>query len=170
MAYTSFKELSKERFSVRQFNPDRPVEPEKLAELLESITIAPTAANMQPQRIKILQTPEELAKADEISRCRYGAPLAFLVCYDSTGTIKHAALDAGVIDSSIITTHLMLQAWELGLGSVWCLAFDPDIARKVLNLPDNIVPVAFLPVGYAAEGAAPHPFHTTSKPIEDLLL
>ncbi|MDR0936869.1 MAG: nitroreductase family protein [Oscillospiraceae bacterium] len=170
MAYTTFAELAKERYSVRQFDSSKPVEAEKLAAILEAVTIAPTAANMQPQKVKVLQTPEELALADQISQCRYGAPLAFLICYDSSGTIKHSGLDAGVIDCSIITTHMMLEAWEQGLGSVWCLAFDPDKAREVLGLPQNIVPVAFLPVGYAAEGAAPHPFHTTSKPLADLLL
>ncbi|MDR0861273.1 MAG: nitroreductase family protein [Oscillospiraceae bacterium] len=170
MSYTSFIELAKERFSVRQFDPSRPVEPEKLEAILEAMKIAPTAANMQPQKVKVLQTAEELAQADEISRCRYGAPLAFLICYDSSGTIKRPGLDAGVIDCSIVTTHMMLEAWELGLGSCWCLAFDADKARSVLGLPENIVPVAFLPVGYAAEGAAPHPFHTTYKALDDLLL
>jgi nitroreductase len=163
-------ELAKDRFSVRQFDPSKPVEPEKLDVLLEAIKIAPTAANMQPQKVKVFQTAEELAQADIISRCRYGAPLAFLICYDSSGTIKRGGLDAGVIDDSIITTHLMLAAWELGLGSCWCLAFDADKAHEVLGLPENIVPVAFLPVGYAADGAAPHPFHTTFKPLDDLLL
>ncbi|MDR3309931.1 MAG: nitroreductase family protein [Oscillospiraceae bacterium] len=166
----SFTDLAKERFSVRQFNPDKPVEQEKLDAILEMVTVAPTAANMQPQLVKVLQTPEELAQADVISRCRYGAPLAFLICYNNSVTIKRAGLDAGVIDCSIITTHMMLQAWELGLGSCWCLAFDADKARETFGLAENIVPVAFLPVGYAAEGAAPHPFHTTTKPLADLLL
>jgi nitroreductase len=163
-------DLAKDRYSVRQFDPTRPVEQEKLDVLLEAIKIAPTAANMQPQKVKVFQSPEELAKADIISPCRYGAPLAFLICYDSSGTIKRPGLDAGVIDCSIVTTHIMLAAWELGLGSCWCLAFDADKARAELGLPENIVPVAFLPVGYAAEGAAPHPFHTTYKPMSDLLL
>ncbi|MDR0906889.1 MAG: nitroreductase family protein [Oscillospiraceae bacterium] len=166
----SFTELSKERFSVRQFNPDKPVEKEKLDAILEQVLIAPTAANMQPQLVKVLQTPEEIAKADIISRCRYGAPLAFLICYDKSKTIKHSEFDAGIIDCSIVTTHMMLQAWELGLGSVWCLAFDAAKAREELGLSENIVPVAFLPVGYAADGVEPHPFHTTTKPLEDLLI
>jgi nitroreductase len=65
---------------------------------------------------------------------------------------------------------MMLQAGELGLGSVWCLAFDAAKAREELGLSENIVPVAFLPVGYAADGVAPHPFHTTTKPLADMLL
>ncbi|MDR3149340.1 MAG: nitroreductase family protein [Oscillospiraceae bacterium] len=166
----AFLDLAKERFSVRQFNPDKPVEKEKIDAILESAVIAPTAANMQPHKIKVLQTAEEIAMADQISPCRYGAPLAFLICYDKANTIKRDPLDAGVIDCSIVTTHMMLEAWDLGLGSVWCLAFDAAKAAEVLKLPDNIVPVAFLPVGYAADGAVPHEFHTTYKPLSDLLL
>ncbi|MDR2530160.1 MAG: nitroreductase family protein [Oscillospiraceae bacterium] len=166
----TFLELAKERYSTRGFKPDIPVEREKLDAILESAVIAPTAANMQPHRIKVLQTPEELAIADAISPCRYNAPLAFLICYDSAHTIKREPLDAGVIDASIVTTHMMLEAWELGLGSVWCLAFDPEKATELLKLPPNIVPVAFLPVGYAADGVEPHVFHSTSKPLNELLL
>ena len=166
----SFKQLAQDRFTVRKFDPDRPVEREKLDEVLEMVKLAPTAANMQPQLIKIFQTPEELAIADQISRCRYGSPLATLVCYDSSKTIKHANLDAGVIDCSIIATHMMLRACEIGLGSCWAIGFDPDKARELLDLPEHIVPVVFLPIGYAAEGVEPHTFHTATKELDEMLL
>jgi len=166
----SFKELAKERFTVRQFDSNRPVEQEKIDEILEQIMVAPTAANMQPQKIKMFQTPDELAIAGQISRCLYGSPLAFLICYDNSGTIKHANLDAGVCDSCIIATHMMLRATELGLGSCWAIGFDPAKARELLNLPENIVPVVFMPIGYAADGVTPHTFHETTKPIDALML
>jgi len=166
----SFNELAKERFSVRGFNSAKPVEKEKVDKILEMIIAAPTAANFQPQKVKVFQTPEELEIAGKISPCLYGAPLAFLICYDNSKTIKREGLDSGVIDGSIVTTHMMLQAWELGLGSCWCLAFDGAKAKELLNLPDNIVPVAFLPVGYAADGTQLHPFHSTTKPLSELLL
>ena len=166
----SFKQLSQDRFTVRKFDSDRTVEREKLAEVLEQVQLAPTAANMQPQLIKIFETPEELAIADQISRCRYGSPLAVLVCYDSSKTIKHANLDAGVIDCSIIATHMMLRACELGLGSCWAIGFDPDKARELLNLPEHIVPVVFMPIGYAAADCTPNPKHSETKPLAEMLL
>ena len=58
-----FEKLSAERYSLRKYS-DRPVEPEKLALILEAGRNAPTAHNLQPQRIFVIQSPEALEKAD----------------------------------------------------------------------------------------------------------
>jgi nitroreductase len=152
----SFQELSAARYSVRKFK-SLPVEGEKLTRILEPGRLAPPAHNAPPQRIKVITAPEELAMVDQCTPCRFGAPLVLLICYDKTACWKRhfdGAL-SGEVDAGIVTTHLMFAAQELGLGSVWVMHFDPAKAVALFGLPETVVPVAMLPLGYPAEDAAP---------------
>ena len=103
----TFLELAKTRYSVRTFK-SQPIEPEKLAQILEVGRVAPTACNNQPQRIKVITDPADLAKADECTPCRFNAPALLLVCYDRTACWerKFDGADSGEVDASIVTTHL----------------------------------------------------------------
>ena len=46
---------------------------------------------------------------------------------------------------------MMLQATELGLGTVWVCYFKPDVLRKEFTLPDNLEPINILVIGYSDE-------------------
>jgi len=166
----TFAALASGRFSVRQFTA-APVAPEKVEALKEMIRIAPTAANMQPHRVKVITSPEDLAKIDECSPCRYEAPLVLLVCYDRTGDWVRPFDDArsGLIDASVVATHLMLLATDLGLGTTWVMWFDPEVLRELFALPPEFEPVAILPIGYPVPDADISGMHYESKPLEDLL-
>ncbi|MEM5775095.1 MAG: nitroreductase family protein [Anaerolineaceae bacterium] len=72
----------------------------------------------------------------------------------------------GMVDAAIAFDHLILMAAELGLGTCWLASFDPEAARQVLSLPDNLTPVLFTPLGYPA--AAPLP--KRRKSIEELVV
>ena len=167
----TFMELAKARYSVRSYKP-KPIEPEKLTQILEAGRIAPTACNNQPQRIKVITDPAELAKVDECTPCRFGAPAVLLVCYDKTVCWKRKfdGAGSGEVDASIVTTHLMLAAYELGLGACWVMHFDPVKTVELFTLPENIIPVAFLPIGYPADDAAPIDFHYQRVELEDICL
>lgn len=56
----------------------------------------------------------------------------------------------GDIDAAILTDHMMLEATELGLGTVWVCYFQPDVIRKEFDLPDNLEPTP-LYMGYPRE-------------------
>jgi len=168
----TFLELAAARYSVRSFSA-KAVEDEKLAQILEAGRIAPTACNNQPQRVKVISGDAELRKVDLCTPCRYGAPLVLLVCYDRTVCWRHPSDDSlisGEIDASIVTTHLMLAAKDAGLDSCWVMKFERDKAAEVFALPQNIVPVAMLPTGYPAEGAAPSDRHGSKNTLEEFLL
>lgn len=152
----NFLELAKKRYSSRKYKSER-VEEEKLLKILEAGRIAPTAKNAQPQRLIVVQKQEGLDKLNKGANI-YGAPLAIIICTDINETWKRP-FDGKVvtdIDASIITDHMMLQAEELGLGSVWICYFDPKVIKKEFNIPDNIEPINILAVGYA-EGEAKSP-------------
>jgi nitroreductase len=59
------------------------------------------------------------------------------------------------VDVAIVMDHLILAATDLGLGTCWIGAFDPDAAREVLGLPEGVEPVAFTPLGYPADEPRP---------------
>jgi len=166
-----FLELMKERYSVRSFKT-QPIDEEKLAHVLEAGRIAPTACNNQPQRIMVITGPSELANVDKCTPCRFNAPAVLLVCYDKTECWKRSFDGAisGQVDASIVTTHMMLAAQEEGLGSCWVMYFDPAKTVKLFDLPENIVPVAMMPIGYPAEDAAPADLHYQRTTLEEILL
>ena len=164
----NFTNLAEERYSVRKFS-EKPVEKEKLDLVLQAGRLAPTACNNQPQRILVIEGAPALEKLKSCTRYCFGAPLARLVCYDNTVSWKRSCdgKDSGDVDASIVTTHLMLQAADLGLGTTWVGSFDPEAVRKEFSLPEKLVPVALLPMGYAAEDAAPAQPHFNRKPIDE---
>jgi nitroreductase len=167
-----FKELAAARYSVRQFK-DKPVEQDKLDLILEAARIAPTGANKQPQRILLVSGAKELEKVDACTPCRFGAPLVFIICYDSDACWvrqKYDGAKSGEVDAGIVTTHMMLQAADAGLGTTWVMHFDPAKTREEFALPSHIIPVAFLPTGYPADDAQPAGFHSQRYPLDKLLL
>jgi nitroreductase len=167
----SFAELAAARYSVRNFL-DRPVEQEKVDLILEAARRAPTAANRHPQRILVLSGNEQLAKMDCCTSCRFGAPLAFLICFDRryTWVRSYDQQHSGWVDASIVTTHMMLQAADLGLGSTWVMWFDPAETRSRFKLPDELVPVAFLPAGYPGPEALPSDQHADRLPLNEMVV
>ena len=157
----SFLQLAKEqRYSVRKFQA-RPVEKEKLELILEAGRVAPTACNYQPQRILVVEDPAAYEKLRQCTACHFDAPVVLVICYDKSTCWKKDANGSlgGDIDASIVTTHMMLEAAELGLGATWVGAFDHQKLRELFSMPDYLVPVALLPVGYPADGVEPHPWH-----------
>lgn len=163
-----FLTMAKTRYSVRQYK-DIPVEAEKLQKILEAGRIAPTATNAQPQKVYVLQSKEALDKAKEAARF-YDAPVLLVVCADkdSAWVRKYDGMNSYQIDASIVTDHMMLQATELGLGTLWICWFKEEVIREALNLPENIVPVNLLAVGYAdGEAASPERHSEKRKPLEE---
>ncbi|AEF81101.1 nitroreductase family protein [Leadbettera azotonutricia] len=166
-----FKELAAARYSVRKFK-DRAVEKEKVDLILEAARNAPTAANKQPQRILVIDTDEELKKVDACTRFRFETSLVFLVCYDQNECWVRSfdGEKSGEVDASIVTTQMMLQAADIGLGTTWVMFFDPAKTREEFKLPPHIIPVAFLPTGYPADDAEPSDRHAVRHPLEKLII
>ena len=149
-----FSNLIHERYSVRNYLPKQ-VETEKLLTILEAGRTAPTAANLQPVSVRVVQGNHDLAKLAE-SADIYNAPLALIVCVDhkSAWTRPFDGKQTTDIDATIITDHMMLQSTALGLGTVWICYFKPDLLKQAFDIPDNVEPVNILAIGYA-DGSNP---------------
>lgn len=166
-----FRELSRKRFSVRKYS-GRPVEPEKLNRILETLLVAPSAKNQQPQRIYVLQSEESLAKIDALTLCRFGAPVVLLFTYNEDEQWRHPdekGVCSGIEDVSIVATHIMLAAAELDLDTVWCNGFPHKRLEKAFRLPKNEHSVILMPIGYRADDAKPSPMHEATKLLEEMV-
>lgn len=166
----NFIENATKRYSVRKYT-DQKVEPEKLEKILEAARVAPTAANLQPVHLLVVQSPEGLEKIAKGARL-YGAPLAIIVCADhkKAWVRPFDQKQTTDIDASILTDHMMLAATELGLGSLWICYFKPDVIKAEFDLPDHLEPINLLAIGYAdGEAADPNRHSQTRIPMEQLV-
>ncbi len=163
-----FLEMARKRYSVRNYS-DRPVEDDKLKKILEAGRLAPTAVNFQPQKIFVLKSEDAMEKLRSVTRMAYNAPLAMLICYDKNISWKANRFgedfDAGPMDADIVATMMMLQATELGLGTLWVRGYRTQDILDAFPMPENIIPVCILLLGYEAEEKANN--RTSRKPLED---
>lgn len=157
----AFLDLVTSRHSVRSYQ-HRPVEPEKVAAIIEAGLLSPSAVNKQPTRVFIASTPDELERVGRScprfvkDGSVFGAPLA-LVVFANQGLSyvrKYDNKNFGDIDASIVCTHMMMEATELGLGTCWVGHFHPGDLRDALGVRGRLEPVAILTVGYADEPEA----------------
>ncbi|NBI17497.1 nitroreductase [Neglecta sp. X4] len=165
-----FLELAADRYSVRSYS-DRPIEPEKMERILKAGQLAPTAVNFQPQKIYVLKSPEAIGKIRSLTRFAYDAPVVLLVCADKTKVWRSPSehgYDTGEMDASIVCTHMMLEAWALGIGSVWVRGFDSRQVAKVFDLPEQVQPICLLPIGYPSDESVPYEeWHSTFRPLSE---
>ena len=166
-----FSEVIKNRYSCKRFD-GRQVEKEQLDAILEAGRLAPTAKNLQEQKIYVVQTEEGLAKIDKVTPCRYGAGTVLVVAFDKENVFTYPGekRDSGVEDATIVATHLMLAAQANGVDSCWINFFDPEVMAKELALPENEEVLMMLDLGYAAEGTGPLALHSRRKELSETVV
>ena len=163
-----FEEVIRNRKSTRLFGSKK-LEKEKLDLILEAGRLAPTAKNNQPIKIYVVQSEEGLKSIDKASICRYKASTVLIVCGDKEKSYQKNGMPIYVVDASIVGTHMMLEATNVGVDSIWIELFDEEVLRKEFDIPDNLVPVLMMPLGYKAKLCPPSPFHNKRKSIEDIV-
>lgn len=171
-AAKDFLTLVGHRYSCREFY-DKQLTDEELNVILEAVRKSPSARNLQPTRICVVQSPEGLAKIDECTRCRYGAPTVLIAAYDhdvsSHPTPDHGpeTCDFGDIDTTIALTNIDDAVASLGLGGCWVEAFDPRKVRELFNVPENYRLVELFMVGHPK--AAPGPMHAQRRELDEIV-
>jgi len=143
-----------QRRSIRKYT-DKPVAEAIIKDLLNAGMHAPSARNIQPWHYVVINDRhilDELAVAHPHAKMLKQATLAILVCGDK----KLQEMDGYIIqDCSAATQNILLAAHAHGLGSVW-LGMYPREQRmqgvaKLLDLPDHILPVSLISIGYPDE-------------------
>lgn len=97
-------------------------------------------------------------------------PKGLIICMDKANAWKNIHnVNIWEIDVSIVTTQMMLEATNLGLGSTWVGHFCHNIVRENFKIPEFVDIVAILPIGYPASDTKPHPLHDTRFDIEHIV-
>lgn len=162
------EKVIEERTATRKFS-NKKVEKEKLDKILNAGRLAPTAKNVQPFKIYVIDSEEGIKKLDAATPCRYGAQTVLLVCGDHEKAYKKEEYPIYVMDVSIVTTHMMLEATNLGVDNIWIEMFDGNKLKELFDIPENLTPVCLLPIGYKSKLCPPNPMHKIRKKIENLV-
>ncbi len=145
-----FSDLIQKRYSVRSYQ-SKTVEEDKLEEVLNAARLAPTAHNFQPFKLIVIKTRgnEENLKRIYERDFFIQAPIVICACtlFDK-GWTRDDGKNYAEVDTTIAMDHLILAATNLGLGTCWIGKFDLKAAREVLNVPENVLPLVFTPLGY----------------------
>lgn len=162
-----FLDLAAERYSVRSFD-STPVDQAVIDKIIRAGQIAPTAVNSQPQMIYVAKSEDVMAKLNDVSPCIYGAPQCFVFCYNDENVAgRGEAGNYGDIDVTIVLTHMMLEAANLGVGTCIVGYYDSAKLVEALDLPQNIHPVLLMPFGYPSEISEPSGNHTSYRDLEE---
>jgi nitroreductase len=165
-----FDVLSRRR-SVRAFTSD-PVTAEELDAVLEAISSAPSAGNLQAFEVVAVRDRERIA---EVAKAAAGQTFieGAQVCLVFLANPARSAVDYGergrslycVQDATIAACHAHLACAALGLSSVWVGAFADDAVRAAVSAPRDLIPVCVLPIGRPAESPKP----TSRRALSDLV-
>ncbi len=166
-----FLKVIKERYSCKKYD-GRSVEREKLNAILNAGRLAPTAKNLQEQRIYVIEGDENLKKVDSITPCRYNAGTCLLVAFnkDTVFTYPNSDRNSGIEDATIVATHMILAAANEGVNSCWVNCLDIDKAKELFNLPDNEEVLMIMDLGYAAADAEMNPNHNKRKDLKETVV
>lgn len=167
------------RRSIRKYT-NRPVEDEKLIEVINSARLAPSGSNTQPWHFIIVKSnsvKERLAKVSHNQEWMLTAPI-FIVCVaDIRSRIKEdieislneispePEVKQIIRDTSIAVEHLVLRAESLGLGTCWVAWFTQEDIRPLLNIPTDKYVLSIITLGYPNESPKSRP----RKKLEDII-
>ncbi len=169
-----FGELIEERHSVRVFE-EREVRPDTLERILLAARRAPSAGNLQAYRVAVVRAPslrrkparaaldQEFVAQAPVVLVFLTDPQASAVKYGRRGQVLYALQDA-----TIACAYAQLAAHDAGLGSCWVGAFRESDVRAALGVALDLVPVALLPLGHAAEVPTVTPRRRLSEMVLDI--
>ncbi len=148
----NFYELVKNRESIRNYDPARPVKDDILDRILDAGRLAPSAANRQPWRFILVTSKEMLEKVRPCYSREWfqNAPHILIVAGDKekAWVRRSDGYNSLETDLTITMDHMILAAEYEGIGTCWIAAFDPDILREALSLKENEFVFAITPLGY----------------------
>lgn len=151
-----FYELIRNRESIRDYEPAKPVDEATLNRILEAGRLAPSAANRQPWRFLVISSQEMLEKVRPCySRSWFqDAPHILVVVGDvnESWVRESDGYNSIETDLTIAIDHMILAAEYEGVATCWIAAYDPVILRKALSLKDNERIFSITPLGYPKKG------------------
>jgi len=167
----SFLELAKRRYSSRSYQ-DKPVEKELLLQVMEAGRIAPSAKNNQPWHFVAITEKEPLAKIRDCYEEPWleTAKAIIVVCGDHRDAWRRSAGKIYTdMDVASAVSYMTLAATDLGLATCWICKFDVMKCVNILDLPDGVVPMVLLPIGYPTDEVDINRHEQLRKPLKEVV-
>ena len=149
------------RTSVRSYT-DKALSEAQVDSLLHAAMAAPSAVNKQPWRFVVVNEKpllDSIASNFPNMKMAQSAPIAIILCGDMDAALEGDGRDYWVQDVSAATENLLLAAHSMGLGAVWCGIYPVqskvDGFTRIFHLPQNIIPLACVCIGYPAGDNTP---------------
>jgi nitroreductase len=145
-------DVIRKRYSCRAYQ-DKPIEQEKLEQILEAARLAPSAKNLQDWRFVVVtdkQTKRKITQAANNQTFLQNAGAIIVACSVSN-EVMQCDQAVGPIDAAIALEHIALQAAELGLATCWIGSFYPEKVRPIVGIPQDIAIIELMTVGYPAD-------------------
>ncbi len=164
---THFEDLAAARYTCRSYT-GRPVQLAKVNKILDVARLAPTAANKQPVHVWALTSHEALGRIHQVHDA-FGAPVVFLVGArpEEAWVRSSDGKNAADCDAAIVATHLMLVAFDMGLGGAWIASFDPAKISELFPETAGYEICFLLAIGHPADDAEPTARHYQRKSLEE---
>ena len=147
------------RRSVRAYKSVE-VEEEKVKRILEAARLSPSASNRQDWKFIVVRnmgTRKKLAKAAFGQSFVGEAPVVIVACGTEPKTTMACGQPTHTVDVSIACAFMILEAYDLGLGTCWVGAFNEGEVKKALEIPEPVRVVAVIPLGYPDEDLSQRP-------------
>ncbi|MHA1409225.1 MAG: nitroreductase family protein [Candidatus Odinarchaeia archaeon] len=167
----SIMDIIRKRKSIRKFK-QKPLLKETIQELIYAAVEAPSAGNLQPWKFIIVmekETKDKLVVAALGQRFIAEAPVVIVVCAEPFISSRYYGERGAKLyciqDTAAAIENMLLFASSKNLGACWVGAFNEKEVSRILNIPNTLIPVALVPVGYPAED----PQKPSRKPIESVI-
>jgi nitroreductase len=140
------------RYSCRAYI-DKPIEKDKLENILEAARLAPSAKNLQDWRFVVVTDKDKKHKLAEAANNQIFIEKAgaIIVACSVCKEIMRCGQAIGPIDVAIALEHICLRATDLGLATCWIGSFYPDKVRSIVGIPVNVDIIELLALGYPAD-------------------
>ncbi|MDO5713687.1 MAG: nitroreductase family protein [Tissierellia bacterium] len=160
----NYKELIQQRYSCRHFT-EKTVTPEQLTRIIQAGRVAPTAMNLQPYRIFVMDSPKAKEAVRASTHCTYGADTFLLIGAETKAawTREFDHRNFADVDATIVATHILLAVTAEGLASTWVGHFDAPLLKERYPEMNDYDLIAIFPIGHPAEDGGPSERHTLRK-------
>ena len=165
-----FLEVLNKRYSCRNFKNEK-IDNDSLNKLLSVISLAPSACNFQPVKVFVIEDENILQKLDEVTKFRFDAKTVLMICHDERVSWhrRRDDKDHGIIDSTIVATYLMLNAYSLGLGTTYVSSFNDELAHNLFSIPSYFKINCLLPIGIPSDDAEISERHFDRKDLKEIV-
>ncbi len=161
-----FFDVISKRYSCREYLDDK-IKKEELDKILEAGNLAPTAVNYQPIKIIVIESNECLSKLKEATKYTFNSKTILCVAHDKRESWHRYKdqRDFGTVDSAIVTTHMVLEATNLGIGSCIVCSMNEDMVKEILGLDENFIVDSLITLGYPKDKG----HHNSRKNIDEIV-